>query len=63
MAEPRLLCHGIGYDLVVLEERIRLVLGIRCHTCQRISYNPKDVLERYCGACHVFHDPGAGQIA
>jgi uncharacterized OB-fold protein len=55
--------HGIGYDLVVNQETGRLVLGIRCHTCGRTSYHPKDVEERYCGHCHVFHDDGPGQIA
>ena len=59
---------GTGYDLVVVKERSRhtgldpvptiLVLGIRCHTCQRTSHHPKDIEERYCGACHVFHEEG-----
>jgi hypothetical protein len=61
-----ILKHGIGYDLVVVEYRSPhvgldpaptvLVLGIRCHTCQRVSFHPKDINERYCGACHVFHE-------
>lgn len=69
MTRPSLLKIGIGYDLLVIEERSRhigldptptvLVLGIRCHTCERISYHPKDITERYCGACHVFHDQGS----
>jgi hypothetical protein len=60
--------HGIGYDLVVAKEqlvrqrnlpnRTRLVLGIRCHQCQNISYHPRDIEERYCGACHKFHGLG-----
>jgi len=58
-----ILKHGVGYDLVVQPSETRLVLGIRCHTCGRISYHPKDVKERYCGACHKFHDNGPGQIA
>lgn len=49
---------GIGYDLVVNRETGRMVLGIRCHQCQRVSYHPKDVEERYCGACHRFHEEG-----
>lgn len=54
--------YGIGYDLVVVSNRVHLakqaylVLGIRCHQCQRISFHPKDIQERYCGACHVFHE-------
>jgi hypothetical protein len=53
---PTVLKHGIGYDLVVVQDGKRLVLAIRCHACQRISYHPKDVRERYCGACHAFHE-------
>jgi len=56
MMKTTVLKHGIGYDLVVVEERSRLVLGIRCHRCQRVSYHPNDVTERYCGWCHVFHE-------
>jgi hypothetical protein len=65
-ADWGVLKHGIGYDLVVVEEPSRyvgldptptvLVLGIRCHTCHRTSFHPKDITERYCGACKVFHE-------
>ena len=65
MKASRVLKHGLGYDLVVVNERSqafapasRLVLGIRCQTCQRISFHPKDISERCCGACHVFHEDG-----
>jgi hypothetical protein len=63
--EPRvgILKHGIGYDLVVRPSETRLILGIRCHKCRRISYHPKDVQERYCGHCHVFHSDDTGQVA
>jgi uncharacterized OB-fold protein len=71
--EPGVLKHGVGYDLVVTKvalarsrsepHRERLHMGIRCHTCGRTSYQPRDVEERYCGACHKFHDEGPGQIA
>ena len=61
--EPRVLKHGIGYDLVLqghanVDGESTLVLGIRCHACQRVSFHPKDIEARYCGACHVFHDQG-----
>lgn len=64
MATPELsvLKYGIGYDLVIAEGG-RLVLGIRCHTCGRTSFNPTDIRERFCGACHVFHeDLQIGQV-
>lgn len=31
-------------------------LAIRCLLCGRVSYNRYDIAERYCGACHRFHD-------
>jgi hypothetical protein len=65
-ADPKVgvLKHGVGYDLVVnrpAEKKLAgwLVLGIRCHTCQRVSFNANDVEQRYCGFCHVFHEDGA----
>jgi len=48
--------HGIGYDLVIKETRAQVVVGIRCQTCQRVSYNPYDINERYCGHCQKFHE-------
>jgi hypothetical protein len=29
-----------------------------CPRCRRRSFNPHDIAERYCGACHVFHEDG-----
>lgn len=33
-----------------------LISSITCPVCHRTSYNPHDIRERYCGACHRFHD-------
>jgi hypothetical protein len=30
--------------------------SITCLVCQKTSYHPTDVSERYCGYCHQFHD-------
>jgi hypothetical protein len=30
--------------------------SIACPRCGRVSYNMNDVVQRYCGACHEFHD-------
>jgi hypothetical protein len=27
-----------------------------CPRCGRMSYNPHDIVEQYCGACHAFID-------
>jgi len=29
-------------------------LAIRCKICDKVSYNHKDVMKRYCGNCHKF---------
>lgn len=29
--------------------------SITCPRCERTSYNPNDVLNKYCGACFRFH--------
>jgi len=31
--------------------------SIVCLSCNHKSYNPNDVLQRYCGHCHRFHEP------
>jgi hypothetical protein len=31
-------------------------LYIVCRKCEVRSYHPRDILERYCGSCHVYHD-------
>jgi len=28
----------------------------RCSRCLRVSHNPNDAQQRYCGACHKFED-------
>lgn len=30
--------------------------SIVCPRCGRRSFHPEDVRQRYCGACHMFHD-------
>lgn len=37
--------------------------SIKCLLCQRISSNPNDVENHYCGACHIFHDEYALKVA
>jgi hypothetical protein len=32
--------------------------AITCPRCGRTSYNPNDIAQRYCGACHRFHEEG-----
>ena len=45
--------------MVGLTYRLEVVAGvaaIRCLLCNRVSELPGDVMERYCGRCHLFHD-------
>jgi len=30
-------------------------IAIQCRVCLRISYNPNDLEQKYCGSCHRFH--------
>lgn len=30
--------------------------AIKCLICDKVSYHPDDVANRYCGFCHEFHD-------
>jgi hypothetical protein len=36
--------------------------AIKCLICERVSYHPKDISERYCGFCHRFHDDMAREV-
>lgn len=45
-----------GYSLVRSGDQI----GIRCTSCRLTSWNPYDVRNRFCGACHTFHRRRAG---
>jgi hypothetical protein len=33
-----------------------------CPKCGRISHNPNDALNRYCGYCHLFEEQGAPEL-
>ena len=37
--------------------------AITCLVCLRTSHNPNDVLYRYCGYCHWFHETENEQSA
>jgi ribosomal protein S27AE len=41
-----------GVVLELSDEGLRIELGRICPRCGRTSYNPNDVREGYCGACH-----------
>lgn len=52
--------------MTIIEEtpRYHLVrhMGQRCllcRRCNRITFNPNDIAQRYCGFCHVFLDEQA----
>lgn len=43
----------IGYVVILRADGRR---AIQCQNCLRVSWHPKDVHYRYCGACHAFLD-------
>ena len=50
--------HGVTPDLVAATIHIieQPLPSITCPQCGAKSYNKHDIAERYCGACHLFHD-------
>lgn len=30
--------------------------AIKCLVCERVSYHPNDIAQRYCPFCHRFHE-------
>ncbi len=44
------------YQLVRTVSNGRSYLGIKCLLCGLVSYNLNDIRQRYCAACHRFHD-------
>jgi hypothetical protein len=41
----------------ILEEpKFKVGSAIWCSACEMVSFHPEDVANRYCGACHLFHD-------
>lgn len=43
---------------VIVETR-----AIQCLVCGRVSYNPNDIRDKYCGFCHRFHEDPAQEAA
>lgn len=43
-------------DQFVIGETRKGETFIVCGTCRARSYNAHDVQQRYCGACHCFHE-------
>ena len=35
---------------------------IKCRTCERISYHPDDIQNKYCGNCHEFLKEDNGRV-
>jgi hypothetical protein len=55
--EPALmLAFGEWTGRVLREQTPPALPSITCPRCGRTSYNPNDIRERYCGACHHFHE-------
>jgi hypothetical protein len=55
----KLLIHLIGHTTCtgyVIALTDGHTLSITCLICGATSFNPSDVREKYCGACHVFHE-------
>lgn len=55
-------CRCTGFDTTSrasareLWRRVFPYPSITCPQCGRTSYHPRDIEEKYCGACHAFHE-------
>jgi hypothetical protein len=45
-----------GYQLLKVDGTLE---AIKCLDCQYVSFNTHDIEEKYCSACHKFHQPDA----
>jgi hypothetical protein len=54
-ARPRLTYRLIG-------DALQSPRAIQCLVCGRVSHNPNDVAEKYCGYCRVFHEDAAQRM-
>ncbi len=41
-------------DQVDVNAALATIPRFTCPRCERTSYNPTDIREGYCGACHIF---------
>ena len=59
---------GEGAVLALAAQERKYLLGrtfdgfeyIQCLKCDRKSYHPEDIRQKYCGNCHVFHEGVGG---
>jgi hypothetical protein len=60
IGHPMRTVTGQTYTMLAIERLdVRRVDGppsFTCPHCGRTSYNPNDIAQRYCGACHQFLD-------
>ena len=46
-----------GYIIVTVErDDGDVARGITCFACGMTSFNGRDIIERYCSACSMFHE-------
>lgn len=50
--------EGETYEMIELREfaGLKRKEGMRCLKCGQATYNPTDILNRYCPNCQIFHD-------
>lgn len=56
MERPAVRTYAIGFNEETKEEKIT------CFICNKTSYHPKDIKEKYCNYCRHYHDDIADEI-
>jgi len=46
----------VGYVIALVDGRTH---SITCLTCGSSSFHAQDIAQKYCGHCHVFHEPAS----
>ena len=47
---------GKTYFLDTACSKLGFMPKITCLVCNKTSYHPQDVKNKYCGNCHIFHE-------
>jgi ribosomal protein L37E len=58
MSEEKLPNDILWHCYELMRDKCGQAIAITCLRCGLTSYNLNDVVNRYCGNCHLFHAEG-----
>lgn len=54
--------HTFNSPSFIISENEQGPTTIQCLICGMVSYNRNDIINHYCGHCHIFHDYDAPEF-